>query len=111
MEATVESISGFGEVAMGVLGEVESLISVAQGVLEVAQESIDRAKLRQTEEAATRCWNLPVAKKTRSVIGKKVKIKIWKLNSMRDESYGICSCPAVSCRTRLRSWSYIPFSK
>ena len=34
---------------MGVLGEVEGMIGTAQGTLEVAQEGVDRAQLRQSD--------------------------------------------------------------
>ena len=47
IEATVESVWGLSEVAMGVLGQVEGVLRAAQGMLEVAQEGIDRAELRQ----------------------------------------------------------------
>ena len=57
--------------------------------LEVPEESIDRAKLRQTKRSGNQVLDLADWEKIRSASGKKATIKIWELNGMRDEGYGI----------------------
>src|SRR6516162_2079728 len=51
IESAVESVLGLGEVAMGVLGEVEGVVSTAERALEVAQEGVDRLELGQFRAA------------------------------------------------------------
>lgn len=47
IEAPVDPVLGLGEIEMGVLGKVEGMVGAGYGALEVAQEDIDRVKLRQ----------------------------------------------------------------
>jgi len=51
IDATVETVLGFGEVAICVLGKVEGVIDAPEGSLEIAQDGVDRAEAWQCRAA------------------------------------------------------------
>jgi len=45
IESAVEAVLDLGEVAMGVLGEIERMVGSSEGGLQIAQQGVDRSEL------------------------------------------------------------------